>query len=245
MEWQAEKKVVLKRKQFIFACVVFAILFLGFILMIKPTIQGYQVSSQIESIGANTSDILKEVESYKVKIASADSSLTACKSLNEDHIRSIAASKSTADYCAETSRKTTLDLTSCTSDVAREKTASAQCQNRTATLVSDNSGLTLNLARVKVEYEGNMSRLKTDYDASINRLLLEQQFNASRVITELNSLKVEYDKYRQTHAAIVQWAADNICCKNKIDNPKIDSYVISEDRMVCTSGAPNKLKLCA
>src|SRR3989344_25742 len=55
------------------------------------------------------------------------------------------------------------------------------------------------------------------------------------------NLELENIQLKSTYAEIVSNAANNICCKNRIDNPEIDSYLLANGRIVCTVGEPMQI----
>lgn len=73
-------------------------------------------------------------------------------------------------------------------------------------------------------------RLQSDFD------LYRREAGANNTV-----LSVENERIKNTYAAVVQNAANNICCKNRIDSPEIDSYLVASNRIVCASGEEPKI----
>lgn len=84
-------------------------------------------------------------------------------------------------------------------------------------------------------------------------LIKEYQFNITQMINNyttvieslektINDEKEKYNNLLEGYEKIVQNSARTICCKEKVDDPSIDSYIISNNKIVCTIGAENKIK---
>jgi len=108
-------------------------------------------------------------------------------------------------------------------ELRNEKNRTFLCQSANLKLLSD-------IEQLQSEYSRNMTEVERRY-----------QENRSQAEVELNQLKADYQELVGRHETIVQTSANNICCKNKIDDQNIDSYVVSNDRIVCTVGEPNRI----
>lgn len=73
--------------------------------------------------------------------------------------------------------------------------------------------------------------LQEDYYDLEKELALEQQ---KKELTQK-------DNWEDKYYLLAENTAKNICCKEKVDNPKINSYEFKGDMIVCTVGGENKL----
>jgi len=57
---------------------------------------------------------------------------------------------------------------------------------------------------------------------------------------DLSNLTTEHDALEKQYSALSANAANNICCKTKVDNPNVKYYSIENDKIACkeTSGIP-------
>ena len=93
--------------------------------------------------------------------------------------------------------------------------------------------LQVNFTLTQNSYENNLGKLQDSLDekdryykglaeqkdAEINKMKSEKE-------AEIDNLKTQYD-------TLAQNSANNICCKAKVDNPKIKHYKIDNDKVVC------------
>jgi len=92
-------------------------------------------------------------------------------------------------------------------DTADEKDKTFACEQK-------NQELTFDLTRVETEFEQKQQTIQA----------------------ELTSLQSQYSELKSTHNTVLENSANNICCKAKVDNKDIDSYLISNGKIVCTIG---------
>lgn len=74
------------------------------------------------------------------------------------------------------------------------------------------------------------TKLESDYDQ------LNQAYTQEKEQSES-----DYDSIKERYNNVLQNSADNICCKNKVDDPDIDSYILMNDKIICTSGEGIKI----
>ena len=84
--------------------------------------------------------------------------------------------------------------------------------------------------QLESEYEFEKSKLEKEYEQKKQEL----ETTSTQTQQKYNDLKTLYD-------ATIGNAARNICCKAKVDNQNIDSYIISNSMIVCTSDGENKI----
>jgi len=76
-----------------------------------------------------------------------------------------------------------------------------------------------------------------EFELNLTMMKSEQGQKKSEAEIDLAQLSIEHEDLQRTVAN----SADNICCKNRIDNPDIDSYSISNSRIICTVGGEEKI----
>ena len=129
------------------------------------------------------------------------------------------------------------DLAVCNNELKSYNRTNKQClqklttnQNTTLKLRQKNSELKAEIEQQKLNYEYNITNLQ-------NRLSQQKQ----TLTTKLEQLNQSYKELQQKHLALIENSARSICCKEKVDNEQIDSYIISDNKLVCTSGEENKI----
>jgi len=90
-------------------------------------------------------------------------------------------------------------------------------------------GLRTQIATLEKDVDNKGQQLETAFDArkALESELTKAQQDASQAETRLVSL--------------ARNAANNICCKNKIDDPNIDSYTLANDKITCAKGSELKI----
>jgi hypothetical protein len=108
-------------------------------------------------------------------------------------------------------------------DVAAEKNQTFICSQEKSELQSEYNQLS-------AEFSFNITRINSEFEQKKNEI----QINLTQSEMKFNELKTITD-------AVIINAANNICCKSKVDNKNIDSYLISNGVIICTSGEKDKI----
>lgn len=93
----------------------------------------------------------------------------------------------------------------------------------------------------KKEVESKLEQQKKECEFEINRVTSENAQKKSTAELELEQLKVTFAGLESSYNSLSDNSANNICCKNKIDSPEIDSYFISGGKIVCSVGSEDKI----
>ena len=107
------------------------------------------------------------------------------------------------------------------------------CQELKESLVSDladEKNVTMNCAQQKNLAELNLSVMQ-------NSLNTEKE----NVQAALQMEKIRYDNLEKTYQTVVRNSANNICCKLKVDDASLDSYVVVSNKVTCTTGRETKI----
>src|SRR3989338_4447571 len=137
------------------------------------------------------------------------------KQLDETKTK-LAVEKTNTGACEE-SKKNLLD------DLSAEKKSITDCKDSTQALNTKFEGL-------RNEYNFNLTRIKDSLDVEKERLAKETE-----------DLKLKYASLERNFDNLAANAANNLCCKAKVDDKKIDSYVIVNNAVICTSGEDKKV----
>ena len=108
-------------------------------------------------------------------------------------------------------------------DISEERSTSFQCDQEKNELQSKYNNL-------KSEYELEKQKIESDFKQKEIEIEIENQ-----------QLETKYNDVKTLHDSLVTNIANNICCKAKVDNKNIDSYLISNSMIVCATGAENKI----
>ena len=97
-----------------------------------------------------------------------------------------------------------------------------------------------------------IDELESDYSQQIKQLNLElisvNESADQRVIDEISLFEVQLsnanlatESLQRDYEDVVRNSANNICCKAKVDNQDIDSYIVSSNKVVCTTGEDKRI----
>ncbi len=137
------------------------------------------------------------------------------KQLDETKTK-LAVEKTNTDACEE-SKKNVL------SDLAAEKKNTAECKDSMQVLNTKFDGL-------RNEYNFNVTKLRDSLDVE-----------KAKLAKETDDIKLKYASLERNFDNLAANAANNLCCKAKVDDKKIDSYVIVNNAVICTSGEEKKV----
>ena len=108
-------------------------------------------------------------------------------------------------------------------EISKQKTINFQCEEEKNKIQSE-------FNQLESEREFDKSRIEAEFEQKKNEIEIEKQ-----------QYETKYNDIKTLHDAIIENAAYNICCKAKVDNKNIDSYLISNSKIVCTTGGENKI----
>ena len=133
-----------------------------------------------------------------------------------EFLKSIEAVKSKL-LVAETNLETCKGLnTDLVEDISVEKNTSFKCSQEKNALES--------------QYKFDMSRIQSDYENRRNEI--EAELNRNNLV--VNTTLDDYSK-------LLENSANNLCCKARVDDKRIDSYIVSNNVIVCTAGEEKKV----
>lgn len=81
----------------------------------------------------------------------------------------------------------------------------------------------------------------SQYDYNLSRIQTECEQKKTEIQANLTTLQSEYSALKNTYEYVISNAANNICCKAKVDNKDIDSYIIFSGKITCTIGEKEKI----
>ncbi|MBT7903689.1 hypothetical protein HN587_07535 [Candidatus Woesearchaeota archaeon] len=116
------------------------------------------------------------------------------------------------------------------SQISTEKTSQLECS-------SEISLLTSKVDQIKAEHEVELSEVQTESD----KKLVEVETQLADVPAELNNVDSNIDNLELEYQSIIENSANNICCKAKVDDGSVDSYRITNSKIVCTIGEETKI----
>tara|TARA_Y100000310_G_C20672387_1_gene811024 strand:- start:1395 stop:1931 length:537 start_codon:yes stop_codon:yes gene_type:complete len=108
--------------------------------------------------------------------------------------------------------------------------------------ITDEKNTTFSCLEEKKRVESMFEQLKNEYKFNLTSVVSEHENERTEAELELNQLKIESEGFKERYERLIENTANNICCKARIDNPKIDSFMISNDRVVCSIGEEQKIE---
>ena len=107
--------------------------------------------------------------------------------------------------------------------------------------LSEEKNLSFQCSYEKNELESRYRQLKTGYDFNISKIKSEFEQREREIQVNLTQVQSEYNSIKSIYDAVINNAAYSICCKARVDNKDIDSYIISNSKIICTSGEKDKI----
>lgn len=90
--------------------------------------------------------------------------------------------------------------------------------------------------------ENNMSFLKERYESLTDRLMMEIRELKDEMYSSNEDSTQTIRRLEDEYSSLARNSARNICCKAKVDNPRIDSYSVENHRIFCLEGGMHKLE---
>lgn len=103
-------------------------------------------------------------------------------------------------------------------------------QNKTLKCEDEKKSLELKVQMIQTEYSSNMTRMEQE----VEQKKIAVELEVEQIRRDMQALKQDFNK------TIIN-AANNICCKQRVDDQNIDSYTITNNKIVCTSGVGEKI----
>ncbi len=103
--------------------------------------------------------------------------------------------------------------------------------------LAEKESLSIQVETLKNEADNDLTDCKTQLDtasAAVSQQLADKD-------KEIVAAKTERDKLEQNLALFVANIARSVCCKAKVDNLRINSYEVSNNRLVCLEDGVNAL----
>ena len=128
--------------------------------------------------------------------------------------------------------------------LAVEKTNTGACEESKKNVLNDLSNEKKSLAECKDDAQALNTKfegLKNEYNYNLTRIRDSLELEKDNVARETDDQKLEYASLERNFDNLAANAANNLCCKAKVDDKKIDSYVIVNNGVVCTSGEDKKV----
>jgi len=118
------------------------------------------------------------------------------------------------------------------------------CKSLNKDLLADTSrekNLSMRCFQDKEIAEARYKSLIAEYVFNISRIKPEFEEQKKELEAELSRKKIEFEEVQKNYNALIANAANNICCKARVDNKAIDSYLVSGNMIVCASGEKSRI----
>lgn len=106
---------------------------------------------------------------------------------------------------------------------------------------AEEKNISFQCGQEKNELESKYRQLQSEYIFNISRIKSEFEQKKKEIQINLTQYQTKYNELKIIHDEIVSNAANNICCKAKVDNKDIDSYILLNSVIMCTVGEENKI----
>lgn len=200
----------------VFFAVIFGIIIL--FLLAGPAFTGYTIYKDLQRFNYSFTDYTETIQEREADLTIAQTEFSACAVENKR------LSAGMEDFVTRLSDAKT-ELSTAKTDFSLCNSENARLSSGLEDFVDELASCSEDLAEEKTSRE----KVQNECGQRIEDLLakLEQQEAGS------STWKVKYDLLGQN-------TANNICCKQRVDNPAIKAYILDNNRIVCLeSGALN------
>jgi hypothetical protein len=204
---------IFTHKRVIFIISLFFISILSFFFVIRPSIIGYTIYKDISDNNLSIDFYSSSIGDLKEQILIKDVNLSSCYGFNNELIM-------LAEKNSDKSFKLYDSLLKCNSDL---KVKENEINNYLSLIVED-----------KNKCDSDKNSLKFSYENMLNDL--KKEFSISNDI-----LKDDSRKLKQDFDNLAFNSANNICCKAKVDNNLINSYIVQNNRIICNVDSELKI----
>lgn len=176
-----------------------------FVLFIKPGIQGYGVYLEAKNSNHSVAELGQDLDSLQQKLQLAEQNLSLHTSFNSNVLQLV--EKSNADLLECQTAKTKL--------LTEQSYAAELCDQR------------IQLLQKQLSEETN-----TEAEL-VNAELLKAREDLKTAQDKLNAAQVQLNKTDSDFNIFVGNMARSVCCKQKFDNPSINSYSVINSKLIC------------
>ena len=107
--------------------------------------------------------------------------------------------------------------------------------------LAEEKNISFQCGQEKNELQSKYRQLQTEYTFNISKIKSEFEQKKNEIQINLTQYKTKYNELQSIYNEVVSNAAYNMCCKAKVDNKDIDSYIISNGIIICTVGEEKKI----
>ena len=100
---------------------------------------------------------------------------------------------------------------------------------------------TIKCLKEKSQLEVEMERAKKDFEAELNSNLKKLEADKQEIMEEAGRNKARSEEVGKKFNELAVNSANNICCKLKVDDKAIDSYKITDNRIICGKEEANTI----
>ena len=122
------------------------------------------------------------------------------------------------------------ELTTC--KVEKEKTSS-DLTHVQQTSAQEKSDFQKQVSDKEAELQAEREKAAQEIEQKVAERTLQLDQEKASCLTSLEEKQAEVDAKESTYAAFAKTMARSVCCKERVDNPKISSYNIVDDKIVC------------
>lgn len=99
----------------------------------------------------------------------------------------------------------------------------------------------LNYQQLKEKCEQDLEMAKEEYNRELNAVKEKCEEDLAAINDELAQKIEDYNNLKEQYELIVENMANNICCKAKVDNPRIKYYKVQDNKIVCVEEGENAI----
>ncbi|MFT4344137.1 MAG: hypothetical protein ACMXYE_05330 [Candidatus Woesearchaeota archaeon] len=202
-----------------------ALLIVTILVLLQPAMTGYVIANEFQDQRMSATEFLEELERLKTHTERLEVNLTRAQTRNEVYQHELLEERNTSFMCKEELARIQHELSQL------EKTFTEELQNKEIKYEEQQHNFTAQINRVEQE-------CSFQTQSRINELQIAEE----QLQNEIQELRFRINTTEDRYQKRAYNTARNICCKAKVDNPSIDSYIVSNNMIICTTGQPQKIQ---
>ncbi|MBI2572741.1 hypothetical protein HYV86_02685 [Candidatus Woesearchaeota archaeon] len=206
------------------AVILVLLLVMGAIFFVRPSIIGYGIYKEIEQSNYTVDTYGKNLQELQHELQTIRTNATLYTSFNEQLL---------SQY-EDIAQKYTLCTDERSQAVAQLKVSEDSCADKVALLEQQN-------ANTKSLYEQSLRDKENQQNVIVDQKTTQLEQDKVQCTQEAQTAKQEKETVQRDFDAFAATMAKSVCCKEKVDNPQIDSFTISSNKIVCLVGGEKKI----
>ena len=218
------KHINFDRKKIFLLALSILIIFTA-IFFIQPAITGYNIYNEIQDSDLTINDYGKNLKTLEFNLETAKNNITITDEFRQ---------KTKEEY-----NQISDDLTICLT-----KSSQLEADLEHATKSKENE---LQIIQEKLDWKNEKledleKETNEDFNQKIEQVTTDLELQRIECQANLTNNNNQVEDLENQYNQLIKNSARSICCRQRVDNPDIDSYKIENDKIVCSSNSDKLLE---